>query len=64
MREIRQSGLEGGAAQTNAPFLPLYLGMLIMGRFDEAGPSVLKGFGSSIPWALPKAEMTPDLRPF
>ena len=22
MREIRQSGLEGGAAQTNAPFLP------------------------------------------
>ena len=25
MREIRQSGSEGGAAQTNAPFLPLSL---------------------------------------
>jgi hypothetical protein len=23
MREIRQSGSEGGAVQTNAPFLPL-----------------------------------------
>ena len=25
MREIRPSGLEGGAAQSNAPFLPLYM---------------------------------------
>jgi len=24
MREIRQSGSEGGAVQANAPFLPLY----------------------------------------
>jgi hypothetical protein len=28
MREIRPSGLEGGAAQSNAPFLPLSCSLL------------------------------------
>ncbi len=34
MREIRQSGSEGGAGQTNAPSLPLY-NSLIFQKLDS-----------------------------
>jgi hypothetical protein len=42
MREIRQSGSEGGAVQTNAPFLPLS-GDTFIGE-PESKAKVLQGF--------------------
>ena len=36
MREIRPSGSEGGAAQTNAPFLPLSRSLLPAKEFVHA----------------------------
>jgi hypothetical protein len=37
MRETRQSGSEGGAAQTNAPFLPLSEVGFELGEGDGCG---------------------------
>ena len=37
MREIRQSGSEGGVAQPNAPFLPLFLSVISEQTIQRSG---------------------------
>jgi hypothetical protein len=50
MREIRQSGSEGGAGQTNVPFLPLSsVGALPRGLWKRSGVSAQTNFPSPPP---------------
>ena len=57
MREIRQSGSEGGAGQTNVPFLPL------SERLDPVGPKSPHGAPSTPTANTPSTNRAPYQSP-